>query len=53
MTIIVPVYNGAHVLPLTTDAVLAQPVDAIVYVDDGSTDGTAALLGPLAEAIAV
>ena len=50
MTLIVPVYNGAHVLPLTTPAVLAQPVDAIVYVDDGSTDGTAGLLRPLAEA---
>lgn len=47
-SIIVPVYNGAHVLPLTVPAVLAQAgVDAWVWVDDGSTDGTGRVLRAL------
>ena len=44
MTIIVPVFNGAHVLDLTVPAVLRQPAESIVYVDDGSTDGTGDVL---------
>jgi cellulose synthase/poly-beta-1,6-N-acetylglucosamine synthase-like glycosyltransferase len=45
-TILVAAHNEAAVLPLTLAALLAQsrPADAIVIVDDGSTDGTAALL---------
>lgn len=40
-SLIVPVYNGAHVLPETVPAVLAQSgVDEWLWVDDGSTDGT-------------
>ena len=47
-TIVVPVLNGAHILPVTVTAVLAQPVARIVYVDDGSTDGTADVLASVA-----
>lgn len=45
LTVIVPVYNGASVLPLTVPAMRAQsePADWI-FVDDGSTDGTARVL---------
>lgn len=40
MTVVIPVFNGAHILPITVPAVLRLHVDHIVYVDDGSTDGT-------------
>jgi cellulose synthase/poly-beta-1,6-N-acetylglucosamine synthase-like glycosyltransferase len=45
-TILVAAHNEAAVLPLTLAALLAQssPADAIVIVDDGSSDGTADLL---------
>ncbi len=47
-SVVVPVYNGAHVLPTSVPATLAlRGVDAWVWVDDGSTDGTAELLGAL------
>jgi hypothetical protein len=44
-SVIIPAYNRATLLPATLDAVLAQvpaPHEVIV-VDDGSTDGTAAV----------
>lgn len=49
MTIVViPVYNAAHVLEWSVPVALAvRGVDAFVWVDDGSTDETAALLGTL------
>ena len=46
VSVIVPTYQRADLLRLTIDSVLAQtwrPLELIV-VDDGSTDGTAALL---------
>ncbi len=45
-TIVVAARNEAAVLPLTLAALLAQsePADAIIVMDDGSSDGTAALL---------
>ncbi|MFN3597884.1 MAG: glycosyltransferase family 2 protein [Rubricoccaceae bacterium] len=53
-SVVVPVLNGAHVLARTVPAVcsLVQPrPDAeAVYVDDGSTDGSAALIARLAGA---
>lgn len=48
MTIVVPVFNGEDVLGLTAPAVLAQDVERIVYVDDGSTDGTSLFVRDLA-----
>jgi glycosyltransferase involved in cell wall biosynthesis len=44
VSVIVPAYNRAALLPLTLDAIFAQtrPPDEVIVVDDGSTDGTAA-----------
>ena len=45
VSVVVPVYNGAALLPTTLPAVLALGgVDEWVWVDDGSTDATAALV---------
>ena len=45
VSVIIPAYNRAMLLPLTLDAVLAQtvPPEEIIVVDDGSTDDTAAV----------
>jgi glycosyltransferase involved in cell wall biosynthesis len=45
LTVIVPVYNRSRLLPLTLHSLLAQtqPADEILVVDDGSTDGSAAV----------
>jgi glycosyltransferase involved in cell wall biosynthesis len=44
-SVVVPVYNAADVLSASLEAVLAQEgVDEWVWVDDGSTDGSAALI---------
>ena len=45
--LIVPVYNGAHVLARTVPEILAVGTGETVFVDDGSTDGTASLLADL------
>jgi hypothetical protein len=43
VSVIIPAYNRATLLPFTLAAVLAQvpPPDEVIVVDDGSTDGTA------------
>lgn len=43
---IIPTYNRRDLLPRAIDSVLAQthPVDEIVVIDDGSTDGTGDML---------
>ncbi len=45
ISVIIPAYNRAALLPATLDAVLAQtlPPDEVIVVDDGSTDATAAV----------
>jgi cellulose synthase/poly-beta-1,6-N-acetylglucosamine synthase-like glycosyltransferase len=47
LTVIIAAYNEAEVLASTLDALARQssPADEILIADDGSTDGTAALLG--------
>jgi glycosyltransferase involved in cell wall biosynthesis len=48
LSVVVPVYNGAHVLPKTVPAMLGQEEPAEwLFVDDGSTDDTAAVLAHL------
>ncbi len=47
ISVILPTFNRAHLLAPAIDSVLAQracPSYEVVVVDDGSTDGTAALL---------
>ncbi|MEO1060713.1 MAG: glycosyltransferase family 2 protein [Actinomycetota bacterium] len=48
VTIAIPTYNRARFLGEALDCALAQtrPADEILVIDDGSTDGTAALLEP-------
>lgn len=46
-SLVIPVYNGAHVLGRTVSAALAVGADETVYVDDGSTDATADRLADL------
>jgi glycosyltransferase involved in cell wall biosynthesis len=45
-TVLTPTFNRAHTLPRVWDSLRAQTFDAFewVVVDDGSTDGTAALV---------
>jgi hypothetical protein len=45
VSVIIPAYNRATLLPFTLDAVLAQdkPPDEVILVDDGSTDATPAV----------
>ncbi|WP_412063177.1 glycosyltransferase family 2 protein [Rubrivirga sp. IMCC45206] len=41
ISVVIPVFQGAHILPTTVPGVLAlEGVDEIVWVDDGSTDET-------------
>lgn len=46
ISVIIPSHNRGHLLPRALDSVLAQtrPPAEIIVVDDGSSDGTAAML---------
>jgi glycosyltransferase involved in cell wall biosynthesis len=46
MSVVIPVFNGERFLSETLESVFAQDVDGleIIVVDDGSTDGTAAIV---------
>lgn len=47
VTVVVPTYNRAHLLPQTLDSLRAQTLapTEIIVVDDGSTDDTASVVG--------
>lgn len=50
VAVIMPVYNESRTIAEIVGAVLAQPLVAqLIVVDDGSTDGTAAILEQLAQ----
>jgi len=46
LSVIVPVHNAERYLPACLDSLVAQtrPVDELLCVDDGSTDGSAAII---------
>jgi glycosyltransferase involved in cell wall biosynthesis len=53
LSVVMPVYNEAATVAKVLTAVLGQhPVQEVIVVDDGSTDGTWAALQPLASATA-
>ena len=51
VTIVIPTYNRAHLLPQAIEAALGQshPQATVMVVDDGSTDDTAAVLAAHAD----
>jgi glycosyltransferase involved in cell wall biosynthesis len=53
ISVVIPTYNRAHVLPASLDSALGQtyPRLEIVVVDDGSTDGTEAVVAPYRDRI--
>lgn len=55
VSVIIPTYNRAHLLPRALDSVLSQTYPHVepIVVDDGSTDGTASLLDGYGDRITV
>ena len=50
-SVIIPVFNGAEILPTTIPAVITLDADEVVWVDDGSEDGTSDLLAEAATSV--
>ena len=55
MSVVVPVYNSRQTIGGTVECLLrqTQPAHEIIIVDDGSVDGTAEVLRPLADRVRV
>lgn len=51
ISVVIPVYDGAAVLPTTIPSVLRLHADEIVWVDDGSRDDTPELLAEAASGV--
>lgn len=53
LSVVIPVYNGTPYLPDLVESLLAQrrPADEVIFVDDGSTDGSAAMIAHLGGAL--
>jgi hypothetical protein len=53
ISVVIPAYNAEHTIARTLDSVLAQtrPVDEVIVIDDGSRDGTTALVSSYASAV--
>jgi glycosyltransferase involved in cell wall biosynthesis len=49
VSLIIPTYNRAHLLPRLVEGIERQshPPDEVIFVDDGSTDDTPAVLGEI------
>src|SRR5215831_3790292 len=54
LSVVVPVYNGTPYLPDLLEGLLAQKLrpDEVIFVDDGSTDGSAAMIARLGAGLA-
>lgn len=55
ISVIIPTYNRAHCVGEALDSILAQdpPVDEVIVIDDGSTDGAADVLAGYGDRITV
>jgi len=54
LSVVIPVYNGTHYLPQLIESLLAQQgvLDEVIFVDDGSTDDSSAMIARLGAGLA-